>query len=109
MIYTSYWGNLKNVDPAKVVSVSRYTNFWHGAKCSKLFPSAQLLRDYKLGKITQREYEITYKNYLLTLDVHSAYRALDGKILMCYERVGFCHRHFIAQWFRHFGYSCEEL
>lgn len=110
MIYTSYWGNLKNVDQSKVIAVSRYNKFWKGDVESKLFPSVQLLTDYKAGKIDEKIYTYFFKWYLWdNLNVNELKTRCEGKILMCYEKSGFCHRHIISEWFNHFGIMCVEL
>lgn len=108
MIWTSYWGKLNTLPKDKVVSISRYTKFWNGERCAELMPSAALLKAYRDGLIDEKVYTYHFKWYLWKLDVHDLHRRLDGKILTCYEKHGFCHRHIVAEWFRHFGYECEE-
>lgn len=113
MIYTSYWGNLKNLvrtfGRENVVSVSRWTSFWRGKKCSLLFPSEELLKGFKSGRIDEEEYEEIYMKYLDTLNVDNCYKVFNGCVFVCYEKVGFCHRHLIAKWLKKYGYECEEV
>lgn len=112
MIYTTYFANLKHL-PASVepVSIARFSP--KGVKirsCSKFFPPAELIRDYKAGKISDVQYSERYRNEVLSsLDAKTAYEALDGKALVCYEKTGdFCHRNLVAEWFRENGFNCDE-
>ena len=109
MIYTSYWGNLKNLDKSAVVNISRWNRFWRGEQCDLLKPNARMLIDYKNGKIGIPEYTYYFKWYLWSLDVKALSEQLDGKILCCFEPTGFCHRHIVAEWFNHFGIDCQEI
>lgn len=109
MIYTSYFGNLPNLDKSAVVNVSRWNKFWKGNDCEELKPSTKMLIDFKNGKIGVKEYTYFFKWYLAELDVNELAHRLDGKILCCYEKTGFCHRHIISEWFNHFGFACREF
>lgn len=109
MIYTSYWSNLKNLDKNLVVNISRWNKFWTGKNCDELKPSVKMLIDFKEGKIGVKEYTYFFKWYLTELDVKELAARLDGKILCCYEKSGFCHRHIVSEWFNHFGFQCMEL
>lgn len=112
MIYTSYWGNLKELvrvfGKKKIISVSRWTKFWNWKRCSQLFPSEELLVGFKNGKISEKEYEKIYMDYLETLNVDNCYKVFNGCVFVCYEKVGFCHRHLICKWLRNHGYDCGE-
>lgn len=119
MIYTSYFNSkLIRGKETKCVGVSR--KHVKGFKyCSKLEPRKEMFSRYLKAKATgdpkiikkaMKRYEIEYKRYLLTLDVHAAYQALDGRILLCFEADdSTCHRKWIRDWFKHFGYQVEEL
>mgnify|MGYP003501761684 FL=1 len=113
MIYTSYWGNLKNLvqqfGKDKIISVSRYNRFWNGKRCSLLYPSVQLLKGFKSGEITEEEYTKIFNEQLDKLDVDNCYKTFDGCVFVCYEKNGFCHRHLISNWLKKNGYQCEEL
>ena len=109
MVGTSYWGNLKNLDSKVVVNISRWNRFWKGEDCEILKPNVKMLIDYKNGKIDEKVYTYYFKWYLWGLDVKEVYDSLDGKILCCYEKVGFCHRHIVREWFKYFGLECEEV
>lgn len=112
MIYTSYWGNLKKLTEIfgkeNIISVSRWCRFWNGKRCSKLFPSVELLKGFKKGEITEKEYTTIFNEYLETLNVDNCYKVLNGCVLVCYEKEGFCHRHLIREWLNRNGYECEE-
>lgn len=112
MIYTSYWGNLKELirdfGKDKIIGVSRFCSFWKGKKCSMLFPSEELLKGYKSGKISEKEYEKIYMDYLDSLNVDNCYKVFNGCVFVCYEKSGFCHRHIISKWLRKNGYDCVE-
>ena len=44
------------------------------------------------------------------LDPHKVAAELDEKVLLCYEKSeDFCHRHIIAAWLQHYGYTVKEL
>lgn len=112
MIYTSYWGNLKKLIEVfgkdKIISVSRYCDFWNGKRCSKLFPSEGLLNGYKKGVINEEEYKIVFRDYLDNLNAENCYKVFNGCVFVCYEKSGFCHRHIISEWLRDNGFDCKE-
>lgn len=113
MVFTSYWGNLKNLirifGKENIISVSRYNRFWNGKRCSLLYPSVSLLRGYKKGTISVEEYTKIFNEYLDTLNVKNCYETFNGKVLVCYEKTGFCHRHLIRYWLNRNGYDCREV
>lgn len=119
MVFTSYYSSrLIRGKESQCVGISRkrMVNFRH---CSKLEPPKEMFAEYQQAKATGnktviqkafKRYEVKYKNYLLTLDVHAAYQALDGRILLCFEKDDTtCHRKWIRDWFKHFGYEAAEL
>lgn len=112
MVYTSYWGNLKHLikkfGKNNIISVSRFSKFWNGKRCSLLFPSTELLKEYKNGNITEQEYTQIYSKYLETLNVDNCYKVFNNCVLVCYEKYGFCHRHLIRKWLNDNGYDCME-
>lgn len=110
MIYTSYFSSRK-WELTKGVSIARYVKFWQGKTYPSLFPSQKLLSDYKNGLIDEKEYERRYVSETLSkLNPKEVYEALDGKVLLCYEKTGdFCHRHIVAKWLNDNGFKCEEL
>lgn len=112
VIYTSYWGNLKELirefGKENIIGISRWSKFWNGKKCSMLFPSEDLLKRYKAGKISDEEYKKEYMEYLNTLNVDNCYKVFNGCVFVCYEKEGFCHRHLVAEWLKNNGYDCVE-
>lgn len=106
----SYWGNLGNLDKSKCVAVSRWNRDKSVYVYNDLLVNEKLLVWYKRGLVSKKRFEYEYKMYLLTLDVDKVYSDLNGKIILCYEKSGsFCHRYFIRDWFKYFGYECEEI
>lgn len=118
MIYTSYYANPKLKElKRQCVGVSRkhVKGFNY---CTKLEPPQNIFNKYMAAKKTGnaatirkafKQYEAEYKRYLLTLDVHAAAKAFNGKILLCYEKDdSTCHRKWIRDWLKHFGYEAVE-
>lgn len=112
MIYTSYFAS-KKYDVDKAVCIARWSpsSFNNMLHCPDLYPPADLLKDWKENKITEEEYTRRYKRDVLAkLNPNTIYNALDGKVLLCYEKSGsFCHRNIVREWLNFFGYKCEEL
>lgn len=108
MIYLSYFAKYKG---SNGVSVSIGTPSWfNGDKCIELAPSWELVKGYKSGRITKKEYRKAYIKQLKALNVHEYYKLLNTRVLLCYEKPeDFCHRHIIREWFVRNGYLCEEL
>lgn len=100
------------------VVISTSVPFWNDAFIlyHKLYPTNDMLWEYKHGKITEQEYIKKYRNNILAkLDPHEIYKELmelsEGKpvCLMCWEKSGkFCHRHIVAEWLREAGYLVSE-
>jgi hypothetical protein len=110
MIYTSYFGNREIWNDPRCVSIALYPPAsYKGSRCSKLYPAPSLLACWK-ARHDEQAYTEQYNAMLATLDPHACYRALEGKILLCYEsRYMFCHRHLVAKWLIGAGYSVIEL
>lgn len=107
MIYTSYYAKYKGKNG---VSISKGANWFEGETYIPLVPDWSLIKAYKLGEITEKEYRKAYIKQLKQLDVHEVYKYLDGKVLLCFEKTGdFCHRHIVQEWFNRARYSCKEL
>ena len=118
MIYTSYFAKYKG---DKGVSITRFNpKWWNGDGYKVLAPSVELLKWWKslskeeqldienIQKYTQRFIEETLNP--LESFVNDIYEALDGKVLLCYEKSSdFCHRHLVADWFIEHGLKCKEL
>ena len=123
-LYTGYFAKLKQYEEAGYfpVSISRFPpKFYKQDTCELLAPSAELLRGYKNGTITDEEYDKTYIEYLQAnkASVASALKELANKataegksavVLLCYEKNGdFCHRHLLAEFLnRTFGTHVRE-
>lgn len=105
-VYTSYFGKIKQaIHP---VSISRYPPKWYaGWTFPSLAPSAQLLSDYKAGRVNEAEYTTIFQAQIRHQHVVkevvsnlSRFANDDGIItLMCYEKPeDFCHRYLVAKW-----------
>lgn len=115
MVYTSYFGNLKQLASSNVVpvSISLWKPKWfNGNQYLALAPKADMLK----RDISQEEYIYEYKTRVLgKLDAKIVYEELVSKFgkniaLLCYEKPDdFCHRHLVAEWFRESGLQIEEF
>lgn len=96
---------------SKFISIARWTPpAIYIESYPDLFPSAQLLSDYKKFLITKEEYIETYNKQLEKLDSNKVYKDLDGCILLCYEKSSdFCHRHLVGSWLKGNGFLVEEF
>lgn len=113
-IYTSYFANLKNIpENSTVISIARSQPQGTNLPEFKAFaPSAELLFDYKQGKVSIEEYETQYLAQLKALpnlseiEEHLAqYTKNQDKnlVFLCWEAPGkFCHRHLLAKFFAKF-------
>ena len=110
-IYTSYWGNAKNIKAAGImlIGINRYppkfikdvTNY------AALAPSKELLTAAKTdATMTDKKFrEIFYKEILSKLNPTEVVNRLleigRGRdiAILCYEKPpDFCHRHLVAEW-----------
>lgn len=113
-IYTSYFANLKNIpENSVVVSIARSQPQGTNLPEFKAFaPSAELLLDYKQGKVTNEEYEARYLAQLKALpnlseiEEHLSQYTKDqdkNLVFLCWEAPNkFCHRHLLAKFFAKF-------
>ena len=129
MIYTSYFGNLKNIlansnDYVGLISIAGKTPHWFiGEKCHQLMPKYDWWKqwhdnfssdlDSKESKAWYIDkYDATVLNKLDPNTMHNYIMDLcQGKIpiLFCYETPEkFCHRHLVAEWFCKHGIECIE-
>lgn len=120
MIYTSYYGALRNLDINQYQLISISNSIPKGInyeimKLSLLVPDWDLVNRYKLGKISEEEYEV---NYVQQLNSHkkSILKLIDGisnsnkkdTLLLCWESPDkFCHRHIFSKWIN--GLVGEEV
>lgn len=130
MIHTSYYDKYKG--NAGCCITTEIPQGFKGFKCDALFPPKSLevwyntweqfykeefatTGDHKQFrtnmKLLKKNYATQYREEILArIDVHSVGKALDGKVMLGWNRSGvFCHRHIIAEWLRAAGYDCKEL
>lgn len=118
MIYTSYYGNLRNI-PKNIfrIAISRTSPIDQLAPTYKyLMPTLEDLFAYRTNHDAGL-YTNNYRaNVLFKLNpddvVKDLYDLSDGRdvVLLCYERPSeFCHRHIVAKWLNDAGYPCVEL
>lgn len=111
MVTTSYFAS-KKYNPANAVSIAIWPpRGYQGEKYPQLYPPMHLLKDYKAGKITVKQYIAIYNNEVLSkLDPARTAKELEGKTLLCYKRSGsFCHRNLVTAWLRKHGFEAKEL
>lgn len=116
MIYTSYWGNVRNLKRAGIepVAVSRgKPRGFSGRSFDEVAPTWNMVH-MSMGP----EYEAMYQRILARQDPRAfARRVLAGRpkgvehvALLCWERDwDECHRKMIARWLTDAGIPCEEL
>ena len=113
-IYTSYFGNSKNLEKENIVvlGVSRYPPRWFNfVTMYELAPTPYMLSD----KCSQEEYWDRMKKILYSLDrekiVAEIKKCSWGKdvALCCFETdETTCHRSLIAKWLNEGGYNVQE-
>lgn len=122
MIYTSYYDNPRLTDLIKkyqlypqIISNSfRYVkntilnedNIYH-----PLVPPWYLVRAYKGGSISSRQYSGVYKEKILdSLDWADLVNDLEQTVLLCWCKPNeFCHRHLVREYLNKNGLICIEL
>lgn len=113
-VYTSYFSNRRNFpDNFEVFSIVQYAPKWSKYRNIKDFaPSATLLRDYKRGDVTDKEYTIRYMLEMSRIDIESILKSIksDNVIFVCYEKPNeFCHRHILRNILKRYGINAMEL
>lgn len=116
MIYTSYYSKAKKLGDNYVkVGISRFPpkNIINNYN---LAPSVELFNDCKNNYITDREFILRYRNEVIWyLDefIQAIKPFNDNKynhiVLCCYERLGLCHRHILAELLRQRGINIKEI
>ena len=115
MIYTTYMGNLKNINKNfKKYSIMAYTPEWCGGyidgTMEELAPSKDTLIKYKNKEIDRWAYEKEYRAKLDQLNIKKIAKRIDGCVLMCTCKVGnMCHRHILADVMRENDVKVAEL
>lgn len=123
MIYTSYFGQMKNFpDNFEPICVSRWKPKWYtGRAMIALAPSDRLLRWWRASNKDEQAQEKYKQQYMAMLNQYSPIvvattitsiartRGPDViPVLVCFEKDGFCHRHLIAEWLNEHGIDCKE-
>ena len=113
MIYTSYFGNLKNLLNFKLVSIAGESSSEFIAliddnkfiEYKKLAPKYSWWKEWHDGKFDNDWYvEKYYKTVLNLLDPNKVFLELTENntkdvVLLCWEEPNeFCHRHIVAKW-----------
>lgn len=99
-IYTSYFGNVRNLPEDIIpISIARYAKYWGGLKFFPLAPDSDTLK-MEISEYTRRFTEKLSK--LEAVEILEELKELSqGKdfALLCYEKPGdFCHRRLVAEW-----------
>lgn len=120
MIYTSYFGQIKNMpDNFEPICIARWKPKWYTGKALlMLAPSDRLLRWWRASdknEASEARYARWYTNEVLrayeaAAIVRIIHYIAEGKtpVLVCFEKDGFCHRHLVADWLNKNGFKCEE-
>ena len=118
MIYTSYYGNLRNISKNIFrIAISRTSPIDQLAPTYKdLMPTLEDLFKYRATN-DWAVYESNYKADVLSKlnpddVVKDLYDLSGGRdvVLLCYEKPPrFCHRQIVAKWLNDAGYPCTEL
>lgn len=103
LIRTSYFAKYKESNGVSIALKS--PEWFKGESYKALAPSWSILGNYQSSlqtKEDQQVYETRYRAEILAkLDPETIATALNGKVLLCYERsYDFCHRHIVAQWLK---------
>lgn len=113
-IFTSYFGNIRNIKDMEFISIARYSPYWFKkfkcTCCIKLAPSSTLLYKYKRLKISKDEYTKIYIKQLQSTisNIETLIEYFHNKqnniCLLCYEKpTDFCHRRILANWINSFN------
>lgn len=124
MIYTSYFGNLKNLssDCVPIAICGKSPNWYTGLEFKKLAPKYNFFMEWKKNHDNDYYIEHFNKEVLEPLNPNDIIKELllmahnyknpnytSHIVLLCYEKPSdFCHRHLVAQWLKENGFECEE-
>lgn len=117
MIYTSYFGNLKNIpDTITPIAICGWTpKIYKGLTYKKLaskFPFVGVWVERHNNDYYIQQYEKLVLDTLNADDVVNELKSIAGTkdfVLVCYEKPSdFCHRHLVAKWLCKNGYDCKE-
>lgn len=112
MIFTSYYGNIRNLIYVKnfkyddLIGISRYDYKGENIKTEKMLaPSLSLLWLYKCNLISWKEYCYKFYDEMYKLDYrfwNDFEKNFDGKVLLCYEQnYKNCHRYLVGKFFKY--------
>lgn len=108
MIYTSYFGQLKNLerDGIEPIAISRsQPKGFTGQKRLDLAPTWAML------KMSDAQYDECYERILSRMDVDAFIKEYEGRdvALLCWEKdINECHRKRVGEWLRAAGCEVEE-
>ncbi len=128
MIYTSYFGQLKNL-PCNIIPISicaKQPDWYKGLQYKKLAPKYKFFMEWKQNHdndfyikhfneevLSQLNYQTVLKE-LQILAGFGEYQCIQNDLnwhiaLICYEKpFDFCHRHLVADWLSKNGIKCTE-
>ena len=122
MIYTSYFGNLKNIgdEMVPIAICGKSPNWYHGPEYKKLAPKYKFFMEWKENHDNSFYIEHFNTEVLNCLNPDTVVSELEAIrddvnncediVLLCYEKPGdFCHRHIVADWLNEHEIPCEEL
>ncbi|MGD0327651.1 MAG: hypothetical protein ABSB21_03370 [Halobacteriota archaeon] len=89
MVETSSFRKSKG-DPRCVAISARVPKDYNGRSCKKLAPPYWMVKKSKSGEMTDEEFELQFKNYVLEkLDAHKILEEIgENAILLCWEKPG---------------------
>ena len=109
MIYTSYFGRLRDLSKSGIeaISISRSvpTGF-AGRRIMELAPTWAML------KMSDEDYDRCYEQILAKVDRDELVKSFEGRnvALLCWEKdINDCHRKRVGEWLREGGYEVEEF
>lgn len=116
MIYTSYFGKIRYIKEKypnlKMASISNKKPNWLDDSVldwSILGPSKELLYQYKYNNLSEKDYEVTYRQYINNIWENIKDMFQEDIVVLCYEKTGFCHRHILSDILNQKGIESKEL
>lgn len=115
MIYTSYFGNLKNLPKdMERVSIMRFTPEWSESLVNEvridLAPKEKDLKEFKENIINEEEFKKRYYKQIERIPIKNLIKELDNKVLLCTCKLGhFCHRHLLVDFLRDKKVNISEI
>lgn len=116
MIRFSYYKNVVNLkDVRKFYSISVGNGGYRFKKIEAFVPDWRLVKDYKEGRISWKEYDAFY--YMDLVErlrgkeeiVKDWCNKNDGVCLLCFEKDSkHCHRSIVKEYLKSLGVECEE-